>query len=72
MRGTHQILHFNFHNAFMLNPLVFISTPLIIYTIIYFTALLVFKKQLPKIPINSKTIAITSAIISIFWVARNL
>jgi len=72
MRGTHQILHFNFHDAFILNPLVFISTPLIIYTIIYFTALLVFKKQLPKIPVNSEAIAITSAIIIIFWIVRNL
>lgn len=72
MRGTHQLLHFNFQDALMLNPLVFISTPLIFYSIVYFTALLVFKKQLPKIPINSTTIAITSAIIIIFWIARNL
>lgn len=72
MRGTHQLLHFNFYDAFYLNPLVFVSTPLIFYSIVYFTALLAFKKQLPKIPVNSITIAITSAIILIFWVVRNL
>ncbi len=71
MRGTHQLLHMNFSEAFSLNPLVFISTPLILYAIIYYITLLVFKKQLPKIPVTVKLIAIVSFIILLFWIFRN-
>jgi len=72
MRGTHQILHFHLLEAYHYNPLVFISTPLILYTIVYYIALLVFKKQLPKVPVNGVTISVVSVLVAIFWVLRNL
>lgn len=72
MRGTHQLLHLHFLDAFNYNPLVYVSTPVIIYSIIYYFALLVFKKQLPKVPVNGVTIGIASVLVLIFWIIRNL
>ncbi len=72
MRGTHQLLHFNFWEAYTLNPLVYVSTPLIIYSIVYYLALVVFNKQLPKVPVNSKTITIAAVVVLLFWIFRNL
>lgn len=72
LRGTHYLLHLDFYNAFAFNPLVYVSTILILYAIIYFISLLVFNKQLPKIPVNSKIITIVSILVLIFWIFRNL
>ncbi len=72
MRGTHQLLHFNFFDAYTLNPLVYVSTPLILYSIVYYFALVVYKKQLPKVPINPKTIMIAGVLVLLFWIFRNL
>jgi hypothetical protein len=43
-----------------------------LYAIIYYIALIVFKKQLPKVPINGVTITIVSVAVLIFWILRNL
>jgi len=72
MRGTHEILHFNFNEAYVLNPLVYVSTPLIFYSIVYFIELVVFNKQLPKVPVNSRTITIAAIVVLLFWIFRNL
>jgi hypothetical protein len=72
MRGTHQLLHLHFLDAFNFNPLVYVSTPLILYSIIYYSALLIFKKQLPRIPVNVKVITIVSVLVVLFWILRNL
>jgi flagellar biosynthesis protein FliR len=72
MRGTHQLLHLHFLDAFNYNPLVYISTPVIIYSIIYYFALLVFKKHLPKVPVNGVTVSIASGLVALFWILRNL
>jgi len=72
LRGTHYLLHLDFYKAFVLNPFVYVSTILIFYAIIYFISLLVFNKQLPKIPLNAKIITIVSILVLIFRVLRNL
>jgi len=72
MRGTHQLLHLHFLDAFNYNPLVYVSTPLIFYSIIYYTALNVLKIQLPKIPVNVKVITVVSVLVLLFWIFRNL
>jgi hypothetical protein len=72
MRGTHNLLHLHFLEAYHFNPLVFLSTPLIIYAFIYYIALLVFKKQLPKVPVNGMTITVVSVAVLIFWILRNM
>jgi hypothetical protein len=72
MRGTHQILHLNFEDAFHFNPFVFITTPLIIYSAVYYSAYLFFKKDLAVIPVNKYTINISAALAALFWILRNL
>jgi hypothetical protein len=72
MRGTHQILHLHFPEAFRFNPLVYVSTPLIFYSIVYYTALTVFKKQLPKVPVNGVTITVAAVLVGLFWILRNI
>ncbi len=72
MRGTHNLLHLHFAEAYHYNPFVFVSTPLIVYAVVYYAALLLFNKQLPKVPVNGLTIGIVSAAVLIFWILRNL
>ena len=72
MRATHQFLHGHFSDAFILNPLVFIAVPIIFYGIIYYSVFLIWNKTLPKIPANKIIVIISSIIILIFWIFRNL
>jgi len=53
-RALHEVLHFRFYEAFMLNPLFIILLPLITYIIISYLVNLFFsKKILPKIKVNA-------------------
>ncbi|MDD5363357.1 MAG: DUF2752 domain-containing protein [Ignavibacteria bacterium] len=72
LRGTHFLLHFDFDRAFHFNPSVFISTPLIIYSIVYYSAFLFLKKDLIGIPVNKYTINVSAILIALFWIARNI
>jgi len=72
IRGTYELLHLHFYNAYVLNPLVYISTPLLLYTVIYFISLIFFQKQLPKVPINGVTVTIVAILIGLFWILRNI
>jgi hypothetical protein len=71
LRGTHEIMHLNFTEAFSYNPLVFISTPVIIYVIIYF-ALSLFGIKMPKLTLTPVLATLISVIVLLFWIYRNL
>ena len=72
LRGTHFILHFDFGTAFHFNPFVFITTPGIIYSAVYYSAFLFFKKDLMQFPLNKFTITISAIIVGLFWIIRNI
>ncbi|MCI0474521.1 MAG: DUF2752 domain-containing protein [Ignavibacteria bacterium] len=72
MRGTHFLLHLDFGKAFFYNPLVFVTTPVIIYIIIYFVMNLFFGVKLPKITLTPVLATVISAIVLLFWIYRNL
>jgi hypothetical protein len=72
MRAIHQFLHGNFSEAFSFNPMVFIAVPVIFYAIIYYSVFLIRNKTLPGIPVNKIIVIISSIIILVFWILRNL
>ncbi|MCU0373474.1 MAG: DUF2752 domain-containing protein [Ignavibacteria bacterium] len=72
LRGTHSILHLNFSEAFFYNPLVFVSTPVIIYVIIYYMMNLLFGVKLPKFTVTPLLATVISALVLLFWIYRNL
>ncbi len=72
LRGTHFLLHLDFFDAFHFNPFVFITTPLILYTIVYYSYFLISGKDLPKVPYNKYILAAAVILTAAFWIARNV
>ncbi|MGV8017998.1 MAG: DUF2752 domain-containing protein [Ignavibacteria bacterium] len=72
LRGTHELLHLEFFQAFHFNPFVFVTTPLIFYSALYYAYFLLTGRDLPAVPYN-KYVITTAAILTLaFWVARNV
>ena len=72
-RVIHNLLHFNFAEAFWYNPFVFIISPYFILLII--TTWFDTKKKMSKLKnfcYNYKTIIVFLVVMAIWWIIRNV
>ena len=72
-RAIHQIFHFNFYNAFRLNPLMVLSLPLIIYGLGLAIWNWVFDTRYRvKLFYSNVFIYTYFGLVILYWIARNL
>jgi hypothetical protein len=71
LRGLHQLLNGNILAAFWLNPLIFLSIPIIAY-VFFITDTDGFQKKLPGISLN-RNVGISFGVVVVvsYWVLRN-
>jgi len=70
-RGLHCLLHGDFITAFKFNPLVILSLPFLLYTLVRYTNAAMRGRPLRSNRLNAKYICALFVVILSFWVFRN-
>ena len=70
-RGLHSLLHGDFVAAFKFNPLVILSLPVLLYTLLRYTHAAVRGRPFRSYQLNAKYIWALFIVIFSFWVFRN-
>jgi len=70
-RGLHQLLHGNLTGAFMLNPLMVLATPFLLYALIRHTGSVMLRRPVKGNLVPAKYIYALFAFVLFFWIFRN-
>jgi hypothetical protein len=70
-RGLHQLLHGNLTAAFMLNPLMVLVTPFLLYALIRHTGSVMLGKPVKGNIVPAKYIYALFGFVLFFWIFRN-
>lgn len=70
-RGLHCLVHGDFVAAFRFNPLVILSLPFLLYTLVRYTNAAMRGRPLRSNQLNAKYIWLLFVVIMSFWVFRN-
>jgi hypothetical protein len=72
LRAIHQLLHMHFLSAFKLNPLLFLSIPLLAYLLLYPYFSRSKKYLFPKADVPAFLIWVYLGLVISFWIIRNI
>jgi hypothetical protein len=71
-RALHQMVHGHLFAAFMLNPLLLIALPFLLYAFLRYSAIVMHGGVPPKNSLHPRYIYAIFFVVSAFWIFRNM
>ena len=71
-RGLHHLLHGDIEKALLLNPLMFLLVPVLIFALVRHTNAVVIGQELKGNRVPAKYIWALFVVVLFFWIVRNL